>query len=51
LAKSNFFTKKSVIRIQRATARKHGGKIPKESFVAKVQSIFDKQQPNDTRIT
>lgn len=47
LTKPKYFTKEDVIRIQRASARKHGGKIPKGSFAAKAQSIYDKQQPEN----
>jgi hypothetical protein len=49
LTKSKPFTRESVIRIQRAAAKKHSGHIPKGSFAAKAQSIFDKQQSNNGR--
>ena len=41
---SKSFKKEDVSRIQKATAKKNGSKIPKGSFAAKTQSIFDKQQ-------
>lgn len=47
LSKPTSFTREDVIRIQRAAARKHGGSIPKGSFAAKAQSIYDKQQADN----
>ncbi|MER2497065.1 hypothetical protein ABS858_13285 [Vibrio neptunius] len=36
-------TQADVRRIQSATAKANGGKVPKDSFAAKVQSIVDKR--------
>ncbi|WP_170923831.1 hypothetical protein [Desulfocicer vacuolatum] len=47
MSKPTSFTREDVIRIQRAAARKHGGSIPKGSFAAKAQSIYDKQQADN----
>jgi len=44
LSQPKSFTREDVIRIQRAAAKKHGGSIPKGSFAAKAQSIYDKRQ-------
>ena len=39
-------TKQDASRIQRATAQKHGGKVPKDSFASRAQAAADKRPSN-----
>jgi hypothetical protein len=42
MAKKNSMTKEAAARIQSETAKKNGGKVPKDSFATRAQRTADK---------